>query len=103
MATASSGWAQLDLAGNRITWSDSDTHHNKILLEGWHFQHVVPMATLAISSLCLLSFFAILISVCAVYCGHRDTSKFLPWHSVWVPLFCMMGYTFPPPPLHPPG
>lgn len=93
MATETStyGLAKLDLAGNRIKWDPNDTQHNKILLEGWRFRLVVPMVTLAISCLCLLCFFAILIGLCAVYCGRRDTSKYLPWHSVWVPVFCMIG------------
>src|SRR5450755_2626356 len=91
-ATSNYGVAFLDLSGNYIVWSASDTSHRHILLDGSRFHDTVRMTTLAISALCLLSFFTITMAVCCVSCSSGHASKYLPWGTVWIPIFCMIGH-----------
>lgn len=63
--TSYDGIAFLDLDGNRVHWTNTNT--NKILLKGGSFRDVVPITTLVVSALCLLCFIAILIARC---CAH---------------------------------
>ena len=85
------GISYLDLSGNMVVWNAGDKNHSKILLFGWNFKHSLPLATLAISALCLLCFFGLLLALYIIYCGRRNTRQWLPWAYVWIPVLSLIG------------
>ena len=87
---AADGTSYLDLAGNRVVWNSKP--HETIYLFGSKFHDIVPMTTLAISSLCALCFMAMIVAYCgSCCCGRRETKVNLHFATVFVPLCCMVA------------
>lgn len=63
-----------------------------VTLPGSHFHDVVPMTTLVVSAICLLSFIAIIVWYAWVKGKNEETKKFLRWHMIGASILFMILY-----------